>query len=41
MGEQLSKAEAIREYEKILYDPKSTPQQKAIAEAILKKIRGY
>ena len=38
---QLSKEEAIREYERILYDPNSSPQQRAVAEMALKAIRGY
>ena len=38
---QLSTEEAIRVYEKILRDPSSTPQQKAIAELALKSLRGY
>jgi len=38
---QMSTEEAIRAYESILNDPNSSPQQKAIAEAILKSLRGY
>ena len=38
---QLSTEEAIREYEKIIRDPKSTPQQIAVAREILKALRGY
>ena len=38
---QMSTEEAIRVYERILYDPYSSLQQKAVAEAILKTIRGY
>ena len=37
----MSTEEAIREYEKILNDPNSTPQQKAMAEVIIKSLRGY
>ena len=37
----LTTEEAIRRYEKILYDPYSSPQQKAIAEIALKSLRGY
>ena len=38
---QMSHEEAIRFYERILYDPYSSPQQKAVAEAILQTLRGY
>ena len=38
---QMSTEEAIRAYEKILRDPNSTPQQKAVAEMALKALRGY
>jgi hypothetical protein len=38
---QMSTEEAIRAYERILNDPNSTPQQKAVAEMALKSLRGY
>jgi len=38
---QMSTEEAIRFYEKILRDPNSSPQQKAVAEMALKALRGY
>jgi len=38
---QMSTEEAIRFYLQILYDPYSTPQQKAIAEIALQSLRGY
>ena len=37
---QMSTEEAIREYEAILRDPNSSPQQKAIAEMALESLRG-
>jgi len=38
---QLSTEEAIRFYERILYDPYSTPEQKAVARMALEALRGY
>ena len=38
---QMSTEEAIRLYERILYDPYSSPEQKAIARIALESIRGY
>lgn len=38
---QMSTDEAIRTYEQILNDPYSSAQQKAMAEMIIKALRGY
>jgi len=38
---QLSTEEAIRRYEAILYDPNSSPEQKAIARMAIEALRGY
>jgi|GEM_PF-4956366 len=38
---QLTNEEAIRRYEQILKDPRSTPEQKAMAQMALKALRGY
>lgn len=38
---QLSTEDAIREWLRILNDPNSSPQQKAIAQMALKELRGY
>jgi hypothetical protein len=37
----MSTQEAIRAYERILRDPYSTPQQKAVAQMALQALRGY
>ena len=38
---QMSTEEAIRAYERILYDPNSSPQQIAVAKVALMALRGY
>jgi len=38
---QMSTEEAIRAYLRILNDPYSTPQQRAVAEMALRALRGY
>ena len=37
----MSTEEAIRAYEEILYDPNSSPEQKAVARIALESLRGY
>jgi len=38
---QMSTEEAIRMWERILYDPNSSYEQKAIAQIALESLRGY
>jgi len=38
---QLTLEEAIRMWEKILYDPNSSYEQRAIAQIALESLRGY
>ena len=38
---QMSTAEAIRVYERILRDPYSSPQQIRVAQMALQALRGY
>jgi len=37
----MSTEEAIRAYEEILYNPNSSPEQKAVARIALESLRGY
>ena len=38
---QMSTEEAIRFYERIIWDPNSSPQQIAVAQMALQALRGY